>query len=221
MSLLNEYLALVVAVILILASLPVVYFLDRPRMIDHLSRTLVAIGVGLMAAFVAVTIFDLNAKKLESERNLAQQQARRSKALTLVSNLRYFAIQYGFAAYQIGETRSDCGPKSPDGVMSEVCREGANYAINVSRLMPADYAVITALSETSDAFARSVRVSTLLTRANACGDRKLRQRLRGWAAGAHPDPRPVPANVVGTGGRSGGCIGDILHLRGRLDAERQ
>ena len=28
--------------------------------------------------------------------------------------------------------------------------------------MPADYAVITALSETSDAFARSVRVSTLL-----------------------------------------------------------
>ena len=161
MSLLNEYLALVVAVILILASLPVVYFLDRPRMIDHLSRTLVAIGVGLMAAFVAVTIFDLNAKKLESERNLAQQQAKRSKALT-VSNLRYFAIQYGLAAYQIGETRSDCGPKSPDGVMSEACREGANYAINVSRLMPADYAVITALSETSDAFARSVRVSTLL-----------------------------------------------------------
>ena len=128
MSLLNEYLALVVAVILILASLPVVYFLDRPRMIDHLSRTLVAIGVGLMAAFVAVTIFDLNAKKLESERNLAQQQAKRSKALT-VSNLRYFAIQYGLAAYQIGETRSDCGPKSPDGVMSEACREGANYAI--------------------------------------------------------------------------------------------
>ena len=162
MSLLNEYLALVVAVILILASLPVVYFLDRPRMIDHLSRTLVAIGVGLMAAFVAVTIFDLNAKKLESERNLAQQQAKRSKALTLVSNLRYFAIQYGFAAYQISETRSDCGSKSPDGVMSEACREGANYAINVSRLMPADYAVITALSETSDAFARSVRVSTLL-----------------------------------------------------------
>ena len=162
MSLLNEYLALVVAVILILASLPVVYFLDRARMIDHLSRTLVAIGVGLMAAFVAVTIFDLNAKKLESERNLAQQQAKRSKALTLVSNLRYFAIQYGFAAYQISETRSDCGSKSPDGVMSEACREGANYAINVSRLMPADYAVITALSETSDAFARSVRVSTLL-----------------------------------------------------------
>jgi general stress protein CsbA len=30
MSLLNEYLALVVAVILILASLPVVYFLDPP-----------------------------------------------------------------------------------------------------------------------------------------------------------------------------------------------
>ena len=46
--------------------------------------------------------------------------------------------------------------------MSEACREGANYAINVSRLMPADYAVITSLSETSDAFARSVRVSTLL-----------------------------------------------------------
>jgi hypothetical protein len=46
--------------------------------------------------------------------------------------------------------------------VSEACREGANYAINVSRLMPADYAVITSLSETSDAFARSARVSTLL-----------------------------------------------------------
>jgi len=87
MSLLNEYLALVIAVVLILASVPFVFFLDRARIIDHLARSLVAIGVGLMAAFVAVTIFDLNAQRLENERNLGQQQVKRSKMLTLVSGV--------------------------------------------------------------------------------------------------------------------------------------
>jgi hypothetical protein len=162
MSLLNEYLALVVAVVLILASIPVVFIFDRARAIDHISRTLVAIGVGLMAAFVAVTIFDLNVQKLENERNLAQQQAKRGKALTLVNNLRYFAIQYGLAAYQIHETRADCGLKGPDAAMSDACREGGNYAINVSRLIPQDYGLITSLSETSKALAEAVRISTLL-----------------------------------------------------------
>jgi hypothetical protein len=162
MSLLNEYLALVVAVILILASIPVVFIFDPARSIDHISRTLVAIGVGLMAAFVAVTIFDLNVLKLENERSLAQQQAKRSKALTVVNNLRYFAIQYGLAAYQIHETSADCGPKGPDTAVTDACREGGNYAINVSKLIPQDYALITSLSETSTAFAQSIRVSTLL-----------------------------------------------------------
>ncbi|MFZ0122579.1 MAG: hypothetical protein WAL48_00150 [Xanthobacteraceae bacterium] len=162
MSLLNEYSALVIAAVLILASVPIVFAFDRTRIIDHLARSLVAIGVGLMAAFVAVTIFDLNAQRLENERNLGQQQVKRSKMLTLVSNLRYFAIQYGFAAYQIHETRADCAPKGPDTAMSEACREGANYAINVSKLIPQDYTLITSLSEASNAFAKSVRVSTLL-----------------------------------------------------------
>jgi hypothetical protein len=174
MSLLNEYSALVIAAVLILASVPIVFAFDRARIIDHLARSLVAIGVGLMAAFVAVTIFDLNAQRLENERNLGQQQVKRSKMLTLVSNLRYFAIQYGFAAYQIHETRADCAPKGPDTAMSEACREGANYAINVSKLIPQDYTLITSLSEASNAFAKSVRVSTLLadaevtTRARIC-----------------------------------------------------
>ena len=39
---------------------------------------------------------------------------------------------------------------------------GANYAINVSKLIPQDYTLITSLSEASNAFAKSVRVSTLL-----------------------------------------------------------
>ena len=83
MSLLNEYSALVIAAVLILASVPIVFAFDRARIIDHLARSLVAIGVGLMAAFVAVTIFDLNAQRLENERNLGQQQVKRSKMLTL------------------------------------------------------------------------------------------------------------------------------------------
>jgi hypothetical protein len=64
--------------------------------------------------------------------------------------------------YQIHETRADCAPKGPDTAMSEACREGANYAINVSKLIPQDYTLITSLSEASNAFAKSVRVSTLL-----------------------------------------------------------
>jgi hypothetical protein len=194
MSFLNEYLALVVAVILILASVPIVLVFDRDRIVDHIARTLVATGVGLMAAFVAVTVFDLNAQRLENERNLAAQQAKRSKALTLVNNLRYFAIQYGFAAYQIHETRSDCGPKSPDGVMSEACREGANYAINVSKLTSPDYTLITSLSETSNAFAKSVRVSTLLADAEVTTRARMpvviENYVGAYATGSQP-PAPV------------------------------
>ena len=46
MSLLNEYSALVIAAVLILASVPIVFAFDRARIIDHLARSLVAIGVG-------------------------------------------------------------------------------------------------------------------------------------------------------------------------------
>jgi hypothetical protein len=194
MSFINEYFALVVALILILASVPIVFVFDRARIVDHMARTLVATGVGLMAAFVAVTVFDLNAQRLENERNLAAQQAKRSKALTLVNNLRYFAIQYGFAAYQIHETRADCGPKSPDTGMSDACREGANYAINVSKLTPSDYALITSLSETSNAFAKSIRVSTLLADAEVTTRARMpvviENYVGAYATGSQP-PAPV------------------------------
>ena len=87
MSFLNENVVLIAAVILIAASIPVVFIFDRAKSADHIARSLVAMGVGLLAAFVAVTVFELNAQKLEADRNLVLQQAKRSKTLALVSNL--------------------------------------------------------------------------------------------------------------------------------------
>jgi hypothetical protein len=163
MSFFDEKIVLVLALVLILASLPVVAIFDRDRIVDHVSRTLVAIGVGLMAAFVAVTIFDLNAQKVESERQETLQQAKRGKTLALISNLRFFAIDYGFTAYQLRTTQSDCGAAMVEPAPRSLCREAASYTMNVGRLIPQDYTLITALSEASTAFARAVRVPTLLT----------------------------------------------------------
>src|SRR5262245_6868479 len=163
MSFLSENVVLIAAVILIAASIPVVWLFDRAKSADHSARSLVAMGVGLLAAFVAVTIFELNAQKLEADRNLVLQQAKRSKTLALVSNLRFFAIEYGFAAYQIHATMSNCAPDSADAGPSEGCREEARYAASVGRLIPQDYLLVTALSEASNAFAKSIRVPTLLT----------------------------------------------------------
>jgi hypothetical protein len=154
---------LAVAAVLIAASIPIVVIFDRGRTIDHLARTLVAIGVALTAAFVAVTIFDMNAQKLENERRLVQQQAKQGKTFALISTLRYFAIEYGFAAYQVHVARLDCEADGGDPARRNLCRESADYAINVGRVLPQDFALITALSEVSPAFARSVRVTTLLT----------------------------------------------------------
>jgi hypothetical protein len=163
MSFLNETVVLIGGIILIVASVPLVLFFDRGKVADHVARTLVSMGVGLLAAFVAVTVFELNAQRLESERILAQQQAKRSKMLALVSNLRFFAIEYGFAAYQIHAVLSDCGPDNADAGPSDACREGARYAANAGRLLPQDYPLVTALSEASNAFAKAIRVPTLLT----------------------------------------------------------
>jgi hypothetical protein len=163
MSFLNENVVLIAAVILIAASIPVVFIFDRAKSADHIARSLVAMGVGLLAAFVAVTVFELNAQKLEADRNLVLQQAKRNKTLALVSNLRFFAIEYGFAAYQIHATMSNCAPATADVGPSEGCREAARYAASVGRLIPQDYPLITALSEASNAFAKSIRVPTVLT----------------------------------------------------------
>ena len=163
MSFLNENGVLVVAIVLILASVPIVALYDRGRTADHIARSLVALGVGLLAAFVAVTVFDLNVQRLENERNLVLQQAKRGKTLGLISNLRFFAIEYGFAAYQIHTTRSDCGADGGVAAPSDACRESASYAANFGRLIPQDYAIITLLSEASNAFAKSVRIPTILT----------------------------------------------------------
>ena len=65
MSFLNETAVLIGGVLFILASVPVIFFFDRSRIADHIARSLVAMGVGLLAAFVAVTVFELNAQKLE------------------------------------------------------------------------------------------------------------------------------------------------------------
>src|SRR5262245_5757301 len=152
MSFLNENVVLIAAVILIAASIPVVWLFDRAKSADHIARSLVAMGVGLLAAFVAVTIFELNAQKLEVDRNLVLQQAKRSKTLALISNLRFFAIEYGFAAYQIHATMSNCAPVSTDAGPSEACQDEARYAASVGRLIPQDYLLVTALSEASAAF---------------------------------------------------------------------
>ena len=114
--------------------------------------------------------------------------------LTLVSNLRYFAIQYGFAAYQIHETRADCAPKGPDTAMSEACREGANYAINVSKLIPQDYTLITSLSEASNAFAKSVRVSTLLADAEVTTRARMPVVIENYIGAFAPGSQP-PSQV--------------------------
>jgi hypothetical protein len=163
MSLWNENLVLIVAVILIAASIPIVWLFDRVKSADHIARSLVAMGVGLLAAFVAVTVFELNAQKLEADRNVVLQQAKRSKTLALVSNLRFFAIEYGFAAYQIHATRSDCSAGATGTAAGSNCREAASYTANVARLVPGDYPLITSLSETSNAFAKSLRMPTILT----------------------------------------------------------
>jgi hypothetical protein len=105
----------------------------------------------------------MNAQKLENERRLVQQQAKQSRTFALISALRYFAIEYGFAAYQLHVARSDCETAGDDPASRNLCRESADYAINVGRVLPQDFALITALSEASPAFAHSVRVATLLT----------------------------------------------------------
>jgi len=163
MSLLNENVVLIGGLILLLASVPIVLFFDRGKIADHVARTLVSMGVALLAAFVAVTVFELNAQRLENERNLTQQQAKRSQTLALISNLRFFAIEYGLAAYQIHAAQSGCGPVSTGAGPSETCQEEARYAANTGRLIPADYTLITSLSAASNAFATSIRIPTLLT----------------------------------------------------------
>jgi len=163
LSFLDENVVLVIGLVLILASVPIVVLYDRNRLADHFARSFVALGVAMLAAFVAVTVFDLNAQRMENDRNLLQQQTKQSKRLGLISNLRFFALEYGFVAYQIQATRSDCGNAGAAGTVSEACRESASYAANVGRLIPQDYAVITALSDASNAFAKSIRIPTILT----------------------------------------------------------
>jgi len=163
MSLLNENVVLIVGVLVILASVPIILIFDRARIADHIARTLLSMGVALLAAFVAVTVFELNAQRLESERDLAQQQAKRGQTLALISNLRFFAIEYGFAAYQIHAALSGCGPVDTAGGPRDACQEEARYAANTGRLMPADYTLITSISAASNAFATSIRIPTLLT----------------------------------------------------------
>jgi hypothetical protein len=163
MSFFDEKIVLVLALVVILASLPVIAIYDRDKAADHVARTLVSIGVALMAAFVAVTIFELNARKVESEREETQQQVKRSKTLALISNLRFFAIDYGFTAYQLRATQTDCASPMVEPAGRNLCREAASYTMNVGRLIPQDYTLITALSEASTAFAKAVRVPTLLT----------------------------------------------------------
>jgi hypothetical protein len=162
-SLFDEKLALIIGVVLILVSVPIMLVFDRGKSADHLGRTLVSLGVGLIAAFVAVTVFDLNARRLENDREQAAQQAKRSKTLTMISNLRLFAIEYGFVAYQIRATRTDCAAVGAEAGPSDECREAASYAANVGRLVPQDYTLVTSLSEASNAFAKSIRAPTLLT----------------------------------------------------------
>jgi hypothetical protein len=74
--------------------------------------------------------------------------------------------------------------------MSEACREGANYAINVSKLIPQDYTLITSLSEASNAFAKSVRVSTLLADAEVTTRARMpvviKNYIGAFATGSQP-----------------------------------
>jgi hypothetical protein len=148
-------------------------------------------GVGLLAAFVAVTVFELNAQKLETDRNVVLQQAKRSKTLALISNLRFFAIEYGFAAYQIHATRSDCGADVVSIEASNACREAASYAANFARLLPGDYTLITSLSETSNAFAKSLRMPTILTDAEVSVKARMPVVIENYlAANFNGNPQP-------------------------------
>jgi hypothetical protein len=123
------YIVLATGVLLTLVSFPVLRNHEIQSIRDHVARTLVTIGVGLVSVGVAFLTLSYSEQHVSDQEDLARK--------IFSQNFYKTALKYSFAAYEVRATRKYCGI---DPIAADydrlACRETADSAVRAANLVP-------------------------------------------------------------------------------------
>jgi len=149
------YIILATGVLLTLLSFLVLRNHEIQSIRDHVARTLVTIGVGLVSVGVAFLALSYSEQHVSDQEDLARK--------ILSQNFYKTALMYSFTAYEVRATRRYCGidPIAAD-YDKLLCRETADSAVRTANLIPSVDFVINNAIRGSPNFASSKNLTSFL-----------------------------------------------------------
>lgn len=205
---------------LVLLSVVLILLGDRQRFIDHIARSLVAVGVACLTVAAAFTIYnwklsDDKTKDFTAAKQRVSDEQEQDRQ-QVIQSFRRAILQYGIAAYQIRSSRYYCDIYTDDmkniiamrksDFNSASCQEAAAFAIKTSALLPGVDSVFMQ-ARGSEIFRGANSLAIFVTDGNAA----LRARMpavietnlntyltRGRTSGAPPAIREQARNFADT-----------------------